>query len=405
MNNKATPTTFEKVVMILLVTTPVLNIYGTPTSMSVSQLITLVLSVFYFGLFVLRGGGERVFWKGLSVYFLYRGVSSILYGSSIINVIEQFLGFFLAFGCFQRDYYIRIMKAFGTIAIVFFFIQFFGRLAAGVQISGILSFLPMHDDIDVIDFLYNKTHSVRSSAFFSEPSHMAQFLLPLLAIELFYDNKRRHFLYAGVIFIVILLLQSGTGFMGLIPIAVFLIIYLLKDDKRKSNKKLAIVAVIIAAAGAFYMFINSEMGAGVLERSTELSSEYEGGSRSGFLRLWRGYYVFEDYSFREQLFGVTNQNVILEHVYHSGMSFGIRAELYFNGFQDILLYTGYVGLIIFVIVLRYLWKGNTLCGKAIIGTFVALMLVENIYFSNVMLVHLLLSESMKEKYSQYSFRQ
>lgn len=402
MNNKIMPTTFEKVVMILLVTGPVLNIYGTPTSMSLSQMLTFLLAVIYFGIFVIKGRNkrEKLFWSGLGLYFLYRGVTTILSGSSIISIIEQFLGFFMAFGCFQRDYYIKTMKIFAGAAIVFFFIQFFGHLATGVQISGIIPFLPMHEDVDMSEFMYNKAHAERSSAFFSEPSHLAQFIIPFLAIELFYDKNKRHYWYAVIVFVVILLLQSGTGYVGLIPLVAFMVLYLLRDSKIKGfGRVLTLFGFIIVVAGVSYVFMNSDMGTGILDRSDELSSEYQGGSRSGFLRIWRGYFVFADYSPIEMIFGVADSDAVLAHVKRSGMSFGIKAELYFNAIQDILLYTGFVGLLLFFFVLRQIWKGNTICGKAIVGSLIAIMLVEHIYFSNVMLVHLLLAEGMKEKYS------
>lgn len=400
MDNKQNPTTFEQVVMIAMAMGPVLNIYGSPTSMSLAAFLNFFLSVFFFTKFILgsRTVRGKVLWSGMGAYFLYYGAMQFASGSFSLSIVQSFLSFFMAYNCFNRDWYIRFVKYYAIVCMAFFFVQFFGHLTTGTQISGVAKFLPMHEDVDVAEFQNMKIHSQRSSSFFSEPSHFAQFLIPLLAIELFYDESKRHFLFAGVIFVVLLLLQSGTGFIGMLPIALFLIPYFKGNKKMKASVRfLAFMGIAIVALGVVYFFFTSDMGEGIMARTDELSTDYSGGSRSGFLRLWRGYFVFNDYSFTEMLFGVANDKTLLYHVDHSGMSFGITAELYFNALQRILLQTGFVGLGIFTYVLYKIWRGNTICGKTIICTLIAISCVENIYLSNVMIVHLALAESMKIK--------
>lgn len=400
MNNKNNPSGFDKLVMVVLVMGPVLNIYASPTSMSLYGFITFFLSVLFLARFVLTAKSVRgkLFWSGLGVYFLYYAFNQVLSGYYSISIIQSFLCFFMAYNCFSKDWYIRVMKIFAAICIVFFFIQYFGYMATGARVSGILPFLPMNYDVDVASFRNTLIYAERSSSFFSEPSHFAQFLIPLLAIELFYDNKKYHLLFAGIIFIVLLLLQSGTGLLGMLPIAFFILPFFSKDNKFKTGTRLLLIlTVLVVVVLSLYLFFDSTMGEGILGRSDELSSEYDGGSRSGYLRVWRGYFVFNSYSVIEKIFGVTNPDVLLDHVVSSGQSFGIRAELYFNALQSILLHTGLIGLMIFIYVVIKLWKGNSVCGKAIICTLIAISCVEDIYLSNVMLVHLLLAECMKEE--------
>lgn len=398
MTNEKNPTWFEKIVMIVIVLGPVLNIYASPLSMSLYGFISAILSVIYFVLFMLKGRTQkgRVFWYGLGLYFLYRGVNTIVFGILPISIVEQFLGFFMAYGCFNKSYYIKYMKTFAVIAIVFFFVQYFGYLVTGKRISGILSFVPMNYGYDNIAFQYKQALVGRFCSFFSEPSHFAQFLIPLLAIELFYDKTKRHVLFAIIIFITILLMQSGTGFVCLIPIALSIMPYYKRAGMTSTQRILSIFGIGLVIVGALYFAISSGISDYVETRSLELNSQYEVGvGASGFLRIWRGYYVFQDYNILEKLFGVSDPAIILYHIKNSGMYWGIVAEMYFNTIQDVLLFTGFVGLIMFTVVIVHIWRGNNVCGKAILGTLIVISLVEHCFFSNVMLVHLLLAESMK----------
>lgn len=397
MNNDKNPTGLEKIVMIVIVLGPVLNIYASPLSMSLEGFLSFLLSIVYFAVFLYKGSqnqkGKKIFWSVLGFYFLYRGINQLMYGIIPLSIIEQFLGYFMAFGCFHRNYYIKCMKVFAVIAIAFFFVQYFEYLRTGTRISGLFNFLPLNYGYDLHSVQEHVMTMGRSSSFFSEPSHFAQFLIPLLAIELFFDNKKFHLLFAALIFVVIVIMQSGTGYVGLIPIALFVFPYYRKNFKSKGQRFFVLLIIIAFVSVTVYSVINNEIGDYIGRRSEELESDT--GAGSGFLRIWRGYFVFADYNLLEKIFGVSSSEVLLSHVRNSGFYYGIRAELYFNTVQDILLYTGIIGFVIFVLVIRKIWLGNTICGKALLCCLIAISLVEQCYFSNVMLVHLLLAESMK----------
>lgn len=279
--------------------------------------------------------------------------------------------------------------------ILFFFAQEISYYILGNRISGLISSLPLHIGMDMADLVNFQANSARSCSFFSEPAHFAQFLLPLFAIELFYDKSRRHLLFAIIIGLTLLLLQSGNGLFGLIVVLLSAIPYFRKIKQRNTLFMFLLYVVIVFVAG--YFFFNSEMGNSMLGRQEELSISYEGGSMSGFLRVWRGYYVFSDYSFFEKIFGCPDITAQVEHIKSVGLLIGTSAELYFNAFQKILLNTGFIGVLIFVFIVVKLWRDNSFCGRVILLTFVVISFIAAIYMSHTMILFFVLSKSMKDE--------
>ena len=393
-------TAIDKISMIVLLLAPILWIYGNPGGWSFEELLTIPLSAIYFVIYLVNkksiNGKFNPLPKGLTLYFAYWGVLTLITAFALpLAVLQCYLTFFLFFATFHNIPFIKMYKIFALICIVLFFAQEITFHTTGIRISGILKALPFHINMSMADYIELQAASVRSSSFFSEPAHLAQFLLPLLAIELFYDKGKRHYLYAMVIGVVLLLLQSGNGLIGLVPILLFALPYFLQEKKRYRWLTIFVFTCIISVAG--YLFFHSEMGGAVLERQSELDMVYSGGNRSGFLRIWRGFFVYGDYNFFEKIFGCPNEVVQLSHVYSSGMSMGMNAELYFNAFQKILLNTGLVGMGLFVYIIAQIWRGNTICGKAILATLVSLSFISAIYMSHTMILFLVLAESMRKR--------
>lgn len=314
-----------------------------------------------------------------------------------LTSIQIFLTFFLFFSLFDRSYYIKIYKYFAVICIGVFVLQEISFHISGIRVSGIIPWLPLHDFNDAGWHISELMYANRSSSIFLEPAHLAHFLMPLLAIELYFDNHKYHYYYVAVIVGVLLLLRSGNAIVGMVPIFLLTLPVFSKGSKSKTWGTFLILALVLVVVG--YYYIGSEMGAALMERQTELNSTYSGGSRSGFLRVWRGIYVYEDYSLWEKLFGCPDSTAQFNHVVSSGMSMGLSAELYFNAFQKILLNTGIIGVGLFVYIFVKMWRGNSICGRAILLSLIVTSFIAAIYMSHTMIVFMLLAESMKEKYN------
>ena len=389
-------TLFNVFSMLLLLLSPILWIYGNPTGWTFEDYITIpVSSVFFLYYFVTKKGvlGEKnPLPKGLFLYFIYWGLAMMI--SSLIfpvAVIQGYLAFFLFFATFSQIHFINFYKFIAIISIVFFIIQEITFHTLGYRISGVISSLPLHYDMSMSEYLDVRNNATRSSSFFSEPAHFAHFLLPLLAIELFYDKDKYHFYYSLLIGVVLLFLQSGNGLFGLITILICAIPFFLREKKKTWIMFFLYFSIIIVGG---YYFINSDIGEVLMNRQSELSYNYEGGSRSGFLRIWRGYYVFDNYSLIEKIFGCPNEAHQLFHVMSSGMLIG-GSELYFNAIQKILLNTGLIGTGLFVFIIGYLWKGNSFCGRVEIIVLIVLSSMSAIYMSHTMIVLLVLAYGMK----------
>ena len=68
----------------------------------------------------------------------------------------------------------------------------------------------------------------RSSAFFSEPAHLVQFLLPLVIAELFYVADKKAYIRSAIYLLTLLALASGNALLGVLVIIVFYMIMLLR---------------------------------------------------------------------------------------------------------------------------------------------------------------------------------
>lgn len=393
---------FYKFVMVVLLVYPILGIYGKTNGWSFGEMLVIPISTLFFVYYVSVNksftGNKNPLPEGFLSYILYWGAIT-LFSSFVLplSVIQSYLAFFLFFATFRQEPFLKMYKTFAIICIVFFVFQEFSYLTTGYRISGILRFLPLHYDLSVAEFIDRQSTDVRSCSFFSEPAHFAQFLLPLLAIELFQDNSKKHYLYAIIIGVVLLFLQSGNGLFGMAVILMMYVPYLLGQNNRYKFLTIGLFAFVIVFAG--FQFFNSEMGGYVMERQAELQLDSDSGNRSGFMRIWRGFFVYDDYSILEKIVGCPNDNAQLLHVRNSGMLLGLNAELYFNAFQKILLNTGLVGLGIMVFIIIRLWRGNTACGKAILASFVVLSLIAAIYMSHTMILYLVLAYSMKRENS------
>lgn len=212
-------TAIDKISMIILLLAPILWIYGESEGWNYEVICTLPLSFFFFLYYLFSKGNilgnNDPLPQGLVWYFFYWAFVFIIISVQLpLSMIQSYFAFFLFFSTFKSEYFIRIYKAFALICIVFFFLQEVSYHLTGIRISGAISFLPKSGDITMSEYMSVQAEGLRSCSFFSEPAHFAQFLLPLFAIEIFYDKHKMHIWYAIVIGAALLLLQSRQWYIG-----------------------------------------------------------------------------------------------------------------------------------------------------------------------------------------------
>lgn len=319
-------------------------------------------------------------------YFFLRSlhftVSDIPLGTLLMVI---FLGFFQ--GQVQREHFIRIYNRVAKLNVYYLFVQIVVKLLFNIVLPGVLLFLPLtggtSEEIDTSQVAQIMEDRSRFSGFFSEPSHLAAFLLPLIAINLFYKRDYKNvFLYV----IAILLSKSGVGFVGLVVLFVFIFISRIKSMSAKQIVPIVVLSVFLS--GAAYFVVSNGYADDLLERQEEFDMDNE--NSSGFIRVMRGYYIYDMMSTRDKIIGGANSTVryIIDRS-PMASSFARQGEMiYLNFFQRLLIYGGIITVCFFLV--YFLWYLRLLdtTGKCCLSLFFVLSFISGMNFNAQMLLML-----------------
>lgn len=397
---------FSKIVTFTLLLYPIFKSYGWKNSISyiVAMALALLFIIYQIskGKFRIKGG--KMPWA-LAVYFFYSMFVNVITETSVVSAIPislvmSFMMAYLFFENIEYDYLLKAYRVVALICIAFFWLQEFSFQTTGYRPPSLISFLPINTIRDsASEIAYQQMYiNERSSSFFAEPAHFVQFLLPLLCLELFgtYKNYSR----AVIIVLTLLYLRSGNALIGLGAIAV-VFVFQLFSSKTSFSKKILILAMIAAAGYGGVKYAESDTGVKLMERQEEIDFNATSGG-SGFLRVVRGYLVYGDYNVLEKVVGLRGQERIEEHTKKFAAAFSYGASDYYNGIQYVLIHTGLIGMLIFLSLLRDLWRKNNLCGKSSLLCFFALCFVSAIMMSEVMWTFLIVASLCQKQQRQIS---
>ena len=395
---------FDRITMLVLLLFPVLNIYAIgDKSANVVSIIILILIFLLFFSFQMKYRRIKMP-KQLLYLFIYlyiiTFITSVDQGISALLPLSFFLVFFsnyIYWKTFDELVFLKYYKSLVIVSVLLFFVQYLVQQFTGYGISGIIPGLPISTGVSENIVEHTLSGEARNRSFFSEPSHLAQFLLPYLIISLYSKNSISKFskLVILSIIIVLLLLDSGTALIGLIPILFFIVLDLKHRYKHQRIYYILLLIVLMFFLLVFYFYTQSNTN--LFERVSELEPETTIAS-SGFMRIWRGYFVLADYSLLEFIFGNPDTDHLIKHIYNTNMDFGMDnfSLTYFNGIQSLLMKQGVFGLFLFLWLISSLWRNNTLCGKCLLATMIVLMFIESLYLTSTMCVFLLLAYSSKK---------
>jgi len=394
---------FAKIVMWFAILEPILGIYGWQ-HYTLAHMLTLLLCIVY----LIRNSDLRRFRhhmpKLLAVYFLYWLVVYLFWIRSIGGLVPKllllfFVSYMMLFKEISLPYFLQAYKRFVIIIIAFFYIQEISFALIGQRPPGIAFFLPLNESAMAgqgygwVETLM--TYS-RSASFFREPAHFAQAIIPLLPV-IIYDPKlgnSRKLLWVIYMVVPLVLCQSGNALFGLGVISFIYCCYVL--FKMKGIKKIisTIVLVLFFGMGAYWVR-NSNASEKLMERQSEISYDTVE-QTSGFIRIFRGYFVFAEYSFGEKIFGIDNDQILATKIAQSKVAVLFsEKDRYFNGVQEILLRTGFVGLIIMILMLAKLWKGNCVAGKTFICLAIMFSLISSNFMSISFAIYLILAQRIQ----------
>lgn len=388
---------FTQFVIFVIVFNPIFAIYGYSGGLALDTIAT----VFLFGLYIIYGYKKTNLPNHIKLYFCYAWLISALSLNSIMSffplgLIMKFINFILLFGLADYGCLFGMYRKAGLVILVFFFLQNIVLFSIGYHISGFIPFLPIALTNDISLFIENHLTSTRFSAFFSEPAHLAQFLLVWLCLELYSGEKKGIIL---MIIIALLLSQSGNAMLGL-----FVVCFVYFKDwffKNITIKKIIISVIITFVFGVgIYYYVSTEIGAAVLQRGADMqNNDLKVGST--YERLYRGYDIFENMPVWNKIVGIGDKTNLI-HLFDklSGVFNFVEGDTYLNGISSILIHCGFVGLILFFCIVKNIWKSNTSLGRLCILLLVLFMLMSSTYFDSLSAILFYISYCEKNKMKQ-----
>lgn len=405
INTKQHVPFFTKFLTFLLLLSGILQTYLLTFDRSVTDILSILAVII--SIILYKKINYKEVPKYFNLFFIVWGISIILHAlfegpkalSSIFNVSYRYLLYTMLFLAIDFDYLVKWYKRIAIICIAFFFIQEIMFYTTGIRILGVITSLPLTishtvDDIDA--WASGVELGKRSSSFFSEPAHFAQFLIPLLIIELFYDKKRNHYLFATLIFLVLLLLQSGNALLCSVPVILMFFFKLLKGGKKITNMLLVFLFVLIGAFAMSY-YLSSASGQNVMERQDEMKNTRFSAS-SGFIRIYRGWYVIDDLNIFDKFIGVNYKESIQQYIRQSKVYWAFdKEDLYFNTIQNVVLRTGYIGSLFFLLMLCNLWRRNSWAGKTTLLSLLVMSFISANYFTMTMAIYMVVIYKLQRK--------
>lgn len=313
-----------------------------------------------------------------------------------IGIVEELLIYIVFWDYVNSEnvsYYLKVFKCLCVLFAAFFYIQFLIKISTGYMISGVFPGIPFCESFveDVGTFMSNRLNNYRCCSFFSEPSYFCRYLIPCITLELF---KERNINWLLVVFLSlsVILSISASGIFVLFVIFIFKYINVVI---KKPSRIISLTLLLFLSFYIIYSFAeNIDVVSILMERQGELSMHYEGGSASGYLRLWRGLLIFQQYDLTHMLTGTQNIDVISSYEAMTEMGNLFVEGKYFNGISTLLLRQGFIGFALFIILLVELCRNTSTTGIAIVVSFIAYMLCESVYPGDRMAFFLIITSCL-----------
>lgn len=391
MSGQIIPESSKKIVMLLLATYPLLYYYVGPANFTYGSILFFLCIIYL----LIRGGKKKILiypsfffliWLYATFALWYTNASSF----KLTFVIPGGINFFswaLFYGLCSRflsiSYLRKYMRVIFVISALIFIFQFLLRMAGGPSFCAVP---PLSAHFNYGDLSYYQLSQIhmsrnRASSIFLEPAYYAQYSLVLLTIEMFgkKDKNRREIIFIVFIITILILLQSGCGYVGLL---LLIGVKLYKLLSRKSLvKKIGFLLVVIPIAFfAMSKYVGTDMGANMVGRTSELNKE----GSSGYLRVIRGFLVYDNLPTVNKIFGATDE--VLTSLDNQFLLASNDGSIFLNGFQMLLIKIGLIGLLFFLIFYTILFRRGDSLARISITLFLLFSLIEQTYLMPYMLM-------------------
>ena len=306
--------------------------------------------------------------------------------------------------CFSRYYindkFIGIYQFISILCVIYIYFQIILFYEKKIILTGAIPFLKV-DEVyyDFFHISYSNNIRFRPSSFFSEPSHYSLYILPSLCLLLFKESHRK-IRISEIIYLIassfsILLSGSWNGIIMMIIIYFYFIFYRLHN--RYHNKVLTIVLIIICIAVIILQFNKIILSENVFLSLFSIKSEY---------RIWRGFDLYSKLPLFDKVFGIGYRNLTNYHNrYNISSIFDASNSMvnyeYLNMLSQILIYSGLIGLIIFIIGVIDLFSKSISGSRAIIICFIILGISSSILLDPTWMLYicLILASNQRRSYA------
>ena len=388
---------YAKIFTSLVIIFPLTSIYATPIK-SVSfgdLLILLILIPLTFDMFINTARrGVVPFWIyimyafGVTVVasFLFFGISDTYSSNDVINRIIRdgyFLVTIVVFGkrYFDFQYGKKLLKSFTIVLGGFIIVQTIAFMLMGIYIPGIIPGLNTTISGGISGMEYNRIFQhkaeaeglLRSSGFLAEPAIVGQVVSVTLLLELFNDRKKINKALC-LYFSLILVLSFSTN--SYVALFVCWTLWTLYSNRHSRKNIIKILIGIIVLIIGLIIFVQNERTASVFARFFELRDRTSG---SSVIRVLRGIVFYINMPLLFQLFGSGFGNFLEFKKLYEITTIYETADEYMNTNAYILISTGLIGFILFIITILWSIRNNDVVSKMIFILLLVFGLSSSIY--------------------------
>ena len=293
-----------------------------------------------------------------TVYIIWLVLISLVLGFGNTTAMNRLVGI-VVFGAFTMsiktavsiEKFEKLYRFIAWGAVLFFILQIISFYIFKTGIMFRIPFLELKKNLDNA-YMYLTIHRkndilTRFPGAFSEPSHHASFVVPLLAMVL-YDNLNKRKKIIEILLITLTLLVSSSALGIVMAFAVFFFWFVNQKAINKTTKAIWIAIAILFSAIVFLFLMKSYPSFAQQMQNLFVSKDEQTASKSDW-RIYRGIQYYFNMPFLNKIIGVGFANSTAfsaEHgVYTSFDWIGEYTEFY-AGFLQIFIYTGLIGAII-----------------------------------------------------------
>ena len=285
---------------LLFLFIPILNVYSFGVG-NIALIALLIVSLYGITSGKVFNKKYKLFWLLGFLFIFHEVIFYILYnvpktsGTWFNRIVEETL-FITSIATFVNVFNLnRLYKWWKLIGVLFMIGLFYHSIEYYVFNHNVdmikIAFLPLSENkvfekILTIDY-------TRPRSFFTEPSHYASFMLPLLFLNLLYKDYKY-----GAINVVSLLLSTSS--LGIVTGAFFLIAMSLKQTSYKRKLSLMLFLII-----GYFCFLNLD----IFQYARDKIASSNGGDDSSSLRLFFTASVWAELPIDLKILGIPNSSI------------------------------------------------------------------------------------------------